>query len=258
MSNTDNFTAQIERLIEADIEMQKEEAQLYCNAPDILSEADLVNGGVPVGYKKCGRCKVIKKFYLFNRNASSKINCTGNCKECQSKSAQESYGKNKGNRDYKQYYADNRDMKREQSKKYYASHRDQILSKQKKYRQTEQGRETMNRSHSQRKKAMKTNKGIPYTREMVIDRDSSFIREVFPICYLCNKPIENPTDLHMEHLISIVIGGSDCFTNVGCAHSACNLTKSKAAEELTVEQVETIEKRSEAYIEAHPDLFPDF
>lgn len=247
---------QVIRLEEAGVHLNDDELNTYVASPDTLEEPS--DQEVPLGYKRCGKCKQLKKFYLFNRNSSSRINCTGNCKECQSRTAQVSYDKNKDKRDYKKYYEENRELKREHGRKYYARHKDKILLKQKQYRQTDEGKEIMNKAHANRKRSMKEKRGIPYTREIIIDRDSVFIGQSSPLCCLCGKPIEDMSDIHMEHLISIAIGGFDCFTNVGCAHSECNLRKTKDANEITVEQVETLEKRAEEYIEAHPELFPEF
>lgn len=249
---------QIERLQTANIILYGEELNHYLEAPSVLEDLADYSEAIFVGYKRCGRCKKLKKLHLFNQNSSSKLNCTGNCKDCQKETAQVSYDKNKGNRDYKKYYAENKDMKRQHNRTYYEQHKDQLSVKHQKYRKTADGRKAMNQAHAIRKKGMKQNTGIPYTREMVIDRDSQFINEIFPICCLCGKAIEDCDTLHMEHLIPIVIGGADCFTNVGCAHSECNLRKSKDAHELTVAQVESVEKRAEQYINAHPEHFPDF
>jgi hypothetical protein len=60
----------------------------------------------------------------------------------------------------------------------------------------------------------------------------------------------------MEHLIPVILGGEDCFTNVGCSHKLCNLRKTKDAKEITVEQVEQLQQRSIDYMEANPEKFP--
>lgn len=247
---------QILRLEEANIRLGKEEIEAYLKAPDTIDETKAKSSAVPLGYKRCGGCKQIKKFYLFNRNISSKINCSGNCKKCQSKRAKVSYEKNKHKRDYKAYYEANKERKREHSRKYYQSNREAILAKHRKYRQTPEGKKAMNRARSQRKQMMKENAGIPYTREIVIERDK--MGGKYPICCLCDKLIKDINDVHMEHLVPISMGGPDCFTNVGSAHSVCNLSKTKEAIELTTEQVQAVRDRAEEYIDKHPEDFPDF
>ena len=251
MQETDE---QIIRLEEAHIYLTKEDIDKYKEAEDIL----VLKPGdtIPVGYKKCGHCGLYKKLYLFNRNRSSSINCTGNCKVCQKETSRKSYDKLKGTRDHKEYYAKNREKKLERSRQYYQEHKDDVLKKQKKYHKTKKGQKVMQRSHAKRRYLLEKNAGIPYTPEMCIDRDK--MGDVYPICILCNNPIKHDRDIHMEHLIPVVMGGKNCFTNVGCAHSLCNLQKSKDAREITVEQVESLIERSEKYMDEHPELFKDF
>lgn len=241
---------QLIRLDEAGIVLTPAGEVSYLKAPDTLEAASTK---IPVGYKTCGKCKEPKKLYLFNRNKDSKLNVTGNCKDCQKNTAKASYGRNKHKRDYKKYYEANREAKREQGRKYYAENKEAVTAKQKEYRQSSKGRKVMNKAHSKRKKALKENVGIPWTREMVVERDSA--GHEFPICVLCNLPIKDPKEMHMEHLIPIVMGGLNCFTNVGCAHDLCNLQKSKDGREVTTEQVDSLRTRAEEYIDANSSKF---
>lgn len=245
---------QIIRLEEAHIYLSKEDIAKYKESADILT---LKTGDViPSGYKKCGHCGKFKKLYLFNRNRGSSTNCTGNCKECQKETSRKSYDKLKGTRDHKEYYAKNREKKLERSRQYYQENKEKVLAGQKKYHKTKKGQKAMQRSHAKRRYLLEKNAGIPYTTEMIIDRDK--IGGDRPICILCNKPIQHDRDIHMEHLIPVVMGGKNCFTNVGCAHSLCNLQKSKDAREITVEQVDSLIERSENYMDEHPELFKGF
>ena len=253
---------QLIRLDEAGIIMSEEDKQKYLSAPDEIKIADNVQ--IPPGYKKCGHCKTVKKLYLFNRNSQAKNNCTGNCKACQKATSKKSYDKTKDKRDYKRYYEANREKKLEQSRKYYQENKDSVLTKQKKYHSSKKGRKVMKRAHAKRKYLLEKNAGIPWTRDIIIDRDKMTmlngklvkVSEV-PICILCSKPIIHDRDIHMEHLLPVVMDGKDCFTNVGCAHQLCNLQKSKDAREITVEQVQDLITRSEAYIDMHPELFDE-
>lgn len=245
---------QIIRLEEASVFLTTEDINKYKDAPDILTLQ--VGDVIPAGYKKCGHCGKYKKFYLFNRNRSSSTNCTGNCKECQKETSRKSYDKLKGTRDHKEYYAKNREKKLENSRQYYKENRDKVLANQKKYHKTKKGQKVMQRSHAKRRYLLEKNAGIPYTPELCIDRDK--MGGEHPICVLCGKPIQHERDIHMEHLLPVVMGGKNCFTNVGCAHSICNLQKSKDAREITVEQVETLIERSEKYMDEHPEAFKDF
>lgn len=256
MGNVLNIEEQLERVASAGIEFSEAQAQKYLESPDDLGE--VVKGAeVPLGYKRCGHCGHAKKFYLFNRNSGSKTNTSGNCKECQKATAAKSYNKTKQNRNYKKYYREHRELKQMHARKYYQEHKEEIREKHKQYLQTRAGKRVMQRAHAKRRKALATNKGIPYTREMVIERDSVFIGFQHPICYLCKEAILDTSGehLHIDHVIPIAEGGLDCFTNVASAHKTCNLTREKDARKLTVEQVEGIFERAKNYIDSHPELF---
>lgn len=245
---------QLDRLTIAGITLSAEAKQKYIMSADDLGE---YNEGIdiPDGYKRCGGCKHILKYYMFNINNASKNKCTGNCKICQKIAANKSYEKTKGSRDYKAYYAQNKERKQEHGRKYYQDNKDKILEKQKNYHGTSKGKKVMRKSHTKRRKLLANNKGIPYKREYVYDRDKR--GGEYPICYLCNEPIKHARELHLDHVVAIVLGGKDCFTNIACTHELCNLRKTKDCREISVTQVETIIDLSEKYIDEHPALFEE-
>lgn len=242
---------QEERLTQAGIVLTPAELKLYLTRPDILPSSTTT---IPKGYKRCTKCKNIKKIYLFNKNTQAKDGCTCQCKECQKSNAHKSYAANKHKRNYKKYYQEHKEAKQQQSREYYQEHKDDLKVKHAQYRNTSKGRKAMNKSHAKRARLLKTNTGIPYTREIVIDRDKQGGTD--PICYLCGKPITG-TQIHLDHVVPVVMGGKDCFTNIACVHDLCNLSKSKDGREITTEQVEHINALSEAYMEEHQDLFPE-
>lgn len=241
---------QISRLCDAGVQMSPSEQERYLQMEDELPKDAAT---LPAGYKRCTKCGAVKKIYLFNRNAQAKDNCTSQCKACQSANAHKSYAKNKHKRNYKKYYQANKEKKQAQSRQYYQEHKSELKVKHAQYRATAKGKKAMSKAHAKRAKLLKANVGIPYTREMVIDRDCMGGNE--PICYLCGKPITGTP--HLDHVMPVVMGGKDCFTNIACVHDVCNLRKSKDAREITTEQVNTIASRSEAYMESHQDMFPD-
>jgi hypothetical protein len=246
----------LSRLTLAGIEMTPEQITEYLNLDDDLGV--YVEGSeIPQGYKKCGGCHHVMKFYMFNKNSSSKTNTTGNCKECQKRSASKSYAKTKKKRNYKKYYEANKEMKQEQARRYYQANKEEINAKHKEYLKTAKGKKVMKKAHAKRAKAIANNKGIPYTRAMVLDRDRRGGEH--PICYLCGEPILDVSGAacHLDHVISIGNGGLDCFTNVAAVHHTCNLTKEKDDRNLKAEQVESIVKLAEEYIDAHPEMFSD-
>ena len=245
---------QKERLALAGIELSVEELKVYLAKPDDLGV--YVDGTeIPVGYKKCGKCSHVLKLYLFNKNKDNKLHCTGNCKACQRASASKSYAKTKKKRNYKKYYAENKEAKQEQARKYYQNNKEEINAKHKLYLATAKGKKVMKKAHAKRAEAIANNKGIPYTRAMVLDRDRR--DGEFAVCYLCGEPILDTTGAacHLDHVVSIVNGGLDCFTNIAAVHQTCNLTKEKDDRNLKVETVESIVKLAEEYIDNHPELF---
>lgn len=246
-----DIVTQEQRLLEAGVVMSQAELSKYFDAPDDLGDAPV--DIVPMGYKKCGGCNHIKKFYMFNRNSAAKNKCTGNCKECQKKASKKSYDKNKGTRDYKAYYRKNKERKQAHSRAYYEAHKEELKEKHKQYRNSAAGQKVMKKAHRKRRRLLKRNQGIPYTRELVIDRDKQ--GGLYPICYLCNKPITDHK-IHLDHVIPVVLKGKDCFTNIACVHETCNLKKSKDAREITTEQVKWVYDLAESYIEKHPESFP--
>lgn len=241
---------QIARLADAGVQMTADEQAKYLMCVDELPPTTEI---IPKGYKRCTKCGAIKKIYLFNRNAQAKDNCTSQCKACQAANAHKSYAKNKHKRNYKKYYQENKEKKQAQSRQYYAQHKDELKVKHAKYRATAKGKKAMTKAHAKRAKLLKANVGIPYTREMILERDCLGGKE--PICYLCGATITGTP--HLDHVIPVVMGGKDCFTNIACVHDVCNLRKSKDAREITTEQVNTIITRSEEYMDAHQELFPD-
>lgn len=244
----------IERLRLGGFQLRKVEERKYLEAPDDLGQY-VPNMVIPDGYKKCGKCQHVMKFFLFNKNSGSKTCTTGNCKACQKETASKSYAKTKSKRNYKKYYAENKERKQEHSRKYYQTHKEELAAKHREYHGSAKGRKVMRKAHSKRRALMAANQGIPYTRELVIDRDKQ--GKEFPICYYCGKPITDlsGTSLHIDHVIPVAIEGSECFTNVACMHDKCNLVKKKDASDITAVMIANVRKAAEQYIDEHPEKF---
>lgn len=256
MAEKEKISAEVlqqQRLELAGIQMDSKELGKYIAEPDVMDWDTNPGTEAPRGYKRCGGCGAIKKLYMFNKNSGTKDGCTGTCKECQKKSARKSYQKTKKKRNYKKYYEENKEAKIAASKKYYAENKERLDAKHKEYLQTKKGKKVMQKARDKRMSALEANAGIPYTREMVIERDS--YGGEYPICYLCGKPITDPKDIHLDHVIGVVIGGENGFNNVACTHSTCNLKKSKECTEVTTEMIQKIEDATDKYMQEHPDLF---
>ena len=246
---------QLDRLQDAGIEVNETFKAEYLASEDDLGP--YVPGvELPVGYKKCGGCGRVLKFYKFNRNKGSKTNTTGNCKACQKESAKKSYKKTKKKRNYKKYYEENKEVKQEAARRYYAKNKEAMDAKHREYVASKKGKAVMAKAHAKRRATIANNKGIPYTREMVIDRDMRGGK--YPICSICGEPIyETGKDLHLDHVVPLLIGGFDCFTNIGCTHAKCNLEKKKDGSDVTAAQITTIKKLAEQYMDEHPELFEE-
>lgn len=252
VAQNDTHNLQLSRLELAEVKLDDQDLKDYLVAPDNLGayQEGMI---IPEGYKRCGGCKDVIKFYLFNVNNASKNKCTGNCKKCQRDAAEKSYKKTKKNRNYKEYYQNNKERKQEHARNYYNNNKQEVLAKQKTYHNSSKGKKVMKNAHKKRRLLIANNKGVNYNRELVIDRDK--LGGDLPICYICGDPIKFAREIHLDHVVPIALGGSDCFTNIACTHQLCNLRREKDARKLEVSQVESIIERAETYMDNHPELF---
>lgn len=239
-----------DRLALGAVEMSDKEFHAFMEAAD---EIDMTEGmEVPQGYKKCGGCKKIKKFHLFNKNTSNKTGCTGNCKACQKASASKSYAKTKKKRNYAKYYQENKEMKKAHAKKYYEENKDRLDERHKEYLQTKKGKNVMKKARAKRNALLEQNKGIDYNAELIIQRDTV---DGVLTCYLCGQPIEDPSKGHIDHVIGVAIGGMNCFSNVMLVHNTCNLRKTKSCDEVMPKTVDDLISRTEQFMDENPELF---
>jgi len=245
---------QIERLKLAGLTLTQDAITEYLAKPDDLGEYK-EGMKLPVGYKKCGRCKHVLKLYMFNKNKSTKTYSTGNCKACQRQAAAKSYKNTKKKRQYKKYYQEHKDERQEQARQYYAENKEEMDAKHQEYLATKKGKKVMHKAQKKRRITIVNHKGIPYTRALVLDRDKRGGN--VPVCYLCGEPILN-TDgahCHLDHVVSLNNGGTDCFTNIAAVHSTCNLKKEKDDRNLTSKQIQEIKDLAKKYMQEHPDKF---
>lgn len=245
----DPVVEQKARLLEAKIEMSDESLAKYVAGDDDLGL--YVDGEIALGYKKCGCCGHLKKFYLYNRNSGSAINCSGSCKACQNAKAKQSYKKTKKKRNYKRYYQENKEKKQEHARRYYAENKERLDAKHKEYIQSKKGKKVMQKAHAKRREALRNNAGIAYDRNDLITRDAVLLGLECPVCIFCGEPIKDPTsgkEAHIDHLIPVVQGGKDCLSNVHLIHARCNLVRKKDGNDVTSEMIETIADRTEKFL----------
>jgi hypothetical protein len=62
-----------------------------------------------------------------------------------------------------------------------------------------------------------------WVRERVIERDEM-------VCGLCEEAVESRADIHIDHIVPVVLGGTDELDNLQVAHAHCNLRKGARAE----------------------------
>jgi hypothetical protein len=244
---------QIKRLQEGNVHLTPEALTKYLNAPDVIKWDTSKQGNLPAGYRFCSKCLQVKKYYLFNRDKRRECNCTVTCKECQKEVVKLSNKKvieETGVSRYKKYYHKNKERLKLAHRKYYEKNKEKILQHHKEYASSKQGKRIEKKAHKKRKLNMIKNAGIPYTRELVIQRDTE-AGEGTLYCYICGKPILKGETIHLDHLIPVVKGGLDCFTNIVCVHEICNLSKSKDGLSVSAAMINNLHDMSEIFIDEH-------
>jgi len=123
---------------------------------------------------------------------------------------------------------------KEYGKRYYRNHRESMLKYQRQRKSTyrpspEASREYTRRwsaAHPEqlrerwaRRRARKQN--APVVEK--IDRDYIFRRDKGK-CHLCGKKVD-PKNWHLDHLLSLSMGGEHSYRNVAVTHPRCNLRK---------------------------------
>lgn len=174
--------------------------------------------------KRCSKCRKVKPIAQFNRRQASPDGYTYKCKECEKITAKANYHKRKKKLSRNRYYEQNKERIKAKSRAYYIANREHLLKKNKEYRQRKP--EVHRKSTERRKKVLQANKGKPYTRSQIIERDSRMINgRLVPICWICNEPVRDFNELQIDHVIPITAGGKDCRDNVRVAHRICNIQR---------------------------------
>lgn len=55
------------------------------------------------------------------------------------------------------------------------------------------------------------------------------------LCHLCQEPIENEVELHIDHLVPWAQGGTTTLKNLRPSHARCNLSKGADGKQLPPE-----------------------
>lgn len=241
--------------------------EYYLSTPDILEQQPSMY--TSSGYSYCRRCSKWKKLYLFYASSRHKSGFSPECKQCRNARKTARYQnaddatKEKIKAQYKKYRKTADQNKKERIQQAIINgtyvpkektEKDLIkeqrrLARNAAYRKTDAWKEVYRRSAQKREELKKANKGIPYTKKLIKQRD-----EGHP-CILCGKPIEDGDSVQVDHLIPVLIGGADCFSNVSFVHASCNHRKTKTALEITTAQIEELRIRTETFMDNNKELF---
>lgn len=224
-------------------------------------------------YKKCSKCKEDRHVSCFTKDKRNNDGFQSQCELCRKELKDRWKNKNRekynaSNRAYYQKIKDkhlqrtrdwklrNRDWYLEQQREYakqrYAENREEEIRKSLLYRQNNyekyiayqrrwsaenknyfrQWREENNdkrREYLSRRRSKQSENSVGSVSYEKILQGWGFI------CHICNREIENRSDLHFDHVIPISKGGAHSEENIRPAHSRCNIRKgSKLVREVGV------------------------
>ena len=164
--------------------------------------------------KKCSKCKIEKEHSEFYADLRMKSKLRPDCKDCL-----KSLMKN--------HRAENAEKNRERSKLFRLNNPEKVKEGFRRYRKENPEKRAL---WERKRRANKyETRHIPYTKEDVLTKYGTK-------CHLCNieinlqaarQPGKNGWEngLHIDHLISLVNGGTDTIENVRPSHGKCNLLK---------------------------------
>lgn len=177
-----------------------------------------------VPLKQCSHCREAKPATseFFSKRAQSKDGLSYNCKMCDRKIAKASYARRKDKKKRQEYYQNNREKLLAKSAQNYQEHREERLKRNKEYRAAKP--ETARKASAKRYRLMQQNKGKPYTRQQIIERDSI---AGIPICQICGTQIIEVSLIEIDHIIPVAVGGKDCYDNVRVVCGHCNRRRPK-------------------------------
>jgi 5-methylcytosine-specific restriction endonuclease McrA len=118
---------------------------------------------------------------------------------------------------------------KEQCKAYYLANRESIRVRQNSRRKVEINRACADawakanpkkRAEAEaRRRARKNETEVERVDfEMILERDGMW-------CYLCEREVEDPNEIHFDHVIPLSRGGTHTFDNLKVTHGSCNLKK---------------------------------
>lgn len=175
------------------------------------------------------------------------------CRKCKIEKSLDSFGKRSREKDGLDYYC--KECVNIQSRKYYHEHSERLkplmtawrkenLSHVKEYKLGRKERDAKlssdyyklhpdkGRERARRRRARKLENGaVPYNDIDVFERDDL-------TCQICKEFVDlnlkrpHPLSSSIDHIIPLVLGGSDTFENVRASHLRCNLSRPKDGSDL--------------------------
>jgi 5-methylcytosine-specific restriction endonuclease McrA len=170
------------------------------------------------------------------------VRCKGLCRACYRK---DHYSRNKGheNASAQVYYRDNADRRRQATQAWYRANKERasLRAKANRERTNAQRRELMKdpaRRERVRRKAAEwrkrseswrlSNRENQRRRRRVDGKPvdyAAILAEHGMFCHICSMVIVDMSDLHMDHVIPLSLGGPHAAENIRPAHAICNLRK---------------------------------
>lgn len=199
---------------------------------------------ISVTEKYCAGCATTKPASSFGRNKRYWHGLQDHCREC--RSARHAANAEKKAEYDKRYRAENSERIKEYQRRYYEQYRGYVLSRNKRWyeanhehhnkvslayyyanrdtylRQWKANYEADKEKYIARARANNARKRNADGTHTITDVHQKY-EEQGAKCYWCKKPLNGV--YHVDHIIPISKGGSNCPANIACSCPFCNLSK---------------------------------
>lgn len=166
----------------------------------------------------------------FSKRKASADGHTYTCRACEKEIAKQNYHKRKVEGRTKMT-PEEHEMRKQFYRDYYQENKERKKEYDEGYRKSEAGKKAMREGHARRRERLKDQKGEPYQRWEVIERDTDSngtLRCQNPNCSTPGgKVLERVREVHMDHIVPVSQGGIDELANVRCVCEDCNLSRPK-------------------------------
>jgi len=189
---------------------------------------------------KCSMCGEVVSFDEMSSHSRKRFGIDKICKKCNAKKTRE-YNekfpdkKREMNKRYydnnkeallgkaKEYYGSNKETLLEKSKEYYSKNKEKIKVRVAEYRKTPKGKVVKINSSNKRREKEK--------QGSINSDDLIFLRENINSCEICGCEL-NDSNVHLDHIIPLSIGGAHRINNVRYICSSCNLQRPRDGKDI--------------------------